>query len=118
MGNAEVKEVKLSIPTYGTGKPQKAPMFFEKRVYQGSSGKVYPNAVIEKIYDDKKMVAYDAVVIENDFIEVVVLPELGGRIYYAVDKTNCQLLSFSAGALKKEKSTVIMQSGTDATSWK
>lgn len=88
MGNAEVKEVKLSIPTYGTGKPQKAPMFFEKRVYQGSSGKVYPNAVIEKIYDDKKMVAYDAVVIENDFIEVVVLPELGGRIYYAVDKTN------------------------------
>lgn len=88
MRNARVFEKKIEIPTYGIGKPQKAPMFFEKRVYQGSSGRVYPNAVTEKIYDEKKNVVYDAVVLENDFVEVVVLPSLGGRIYYAVDKTN------------------------------
>lgn len=88
MKNATVTEKKITIPTYGVGKPQKAPMFFEKRVYQGSSGRVYPNAVTEKIYDEKKDVVYDAVVLENDFVEVVVLPSLGGRIYYAIDKTN------------------------------
>lgn len=88
MRNARVLEKKIEIPTYGVGKPQKAPMFFEKRVYQGSSGRVYPNPVTEKIYDEKKNVVYDAVVLENDFIQVVVLPSLGGRIYYALDKTN------------------------------
>lgn len=35
-------------------KKKKIPMFFEKRVYQGSSGRVYPNPVIEKIEDVKK----------------------------------------------------------------
>ena len=30
----------LAIPTYGLGQPEKNPVFFEKRVYQGSCGKV------------------------------------------------------------------------------
>lgn len=38
---------KITIPTYWIGKPEKNPMFLEKRVYQGSSGVVYPHAVIE-----------------------------------------------------------------------
>ena len=33
-------------------------MFLEKRVYQGSSGAVYPHPVIEKILDEKKDKAY------------------------------------------------------------
>jgi hypothetical protein len=31
-------EEQVSIPTYGVGPMDKNPMFFEKRVYQGSSG--------------------------------------------------------------------------------
>lgn len=54
MRNVRVFEKKIEIPTYGAGKPQKAPMFFEKRVYQGSSGRVYPNAVTEKIRGRRK----------------------------------------------------------------
>lgn len=88
MKAARVFEKKMTIPTYGVGKEEKNPMFFEKRVYQGSSGKVYPNPVIEKIEDEKKDREYNAVVLENDYIEVVVLPELGGRVYSARDKTN------------------------------
>lgn len=38
---------KITIPTYGTGKPEKNAIFLEKRVYQGSSGVVYPHAVME-----------------------------------------------------------------------
>lgn len=88
MINSKVYEKKMIIPTYGVGKKEKNPMFFEKRVYQGSSGKVYPYPVIEKIYDDKIDREYNAVILENEWLYVIVLPELGGRIYTAYDKTN------------------------------
>lgn len=51
--DVKVWKEKVKIPTYGVGKPDKNPMFLEKRVYQGSSGKVYPHPVIDKIYDTK-----------------------------------------------------------------
>lgn len=81
-------EEQVSIPTYGVGPMDKNPMFFEKRVYQGSSGKVYPLPVIDKIQDDKEDKSYKIIFLENDFIQVQVMPEIGGRIYRALDKTN------------------------------
>ena len=86
--NTKVWEELVTIPTYGVGKPDKNPMFLEKRVYQGSSGKVYPHPVIDKIEDEKISQAYKAVFLENDFIRVMLLPQLGGRIQRATDKTN------------------------------
>lgn len=77
---------KISLPTYGVGEEEKNPIFLEKRVYQGSSGAVYPYPVIEKIYDDKYDKEYTAVFIENEYIKVMLLPELGGRIQMAYDK--------------------------------
>ena len=41
------------IPTYEVGEPEKNPIFLEKRVYQGSSGVVYPYPVIESIANEK-----------------------------------------------------------------
>lgn len=82
----EVWEETIMIPTYGTSTPEKNPMFFEKRVYQGSSGVVYPNPVIEKIYDEKRDQAYQALFLENSFLKIMILPELGGRIQMAYDK--------------------------------
>jgi tetratricopeptide (TPR) repeat protein len=76
----------IIIPTYECGKPEKNPIFLEKRVYQGSSGKVYPYPVIESISDEKTDVTYHAVYLENEYIKVMILPELGGRIQMAYDK--------------------------------
>lgn len=84
---AKVYQEKVVIPTYGIGEPDKNPMFLEKRVYQGSSGKVYPYPVIDKIIDEKKNVEYDAVFLENEYIRIMILPSLGGRIQTAYDKT-------------------------------
>ncbi|WP_445340566.1 DUF5107 domain-containing protein [Bifidobacterium sp. ESL0820] len=84
----KISDTTLVIPTYGVGKPDKNPQFIEKRVYQGSSGKVYPYPVITSIKDTKEDKSYKAVIIENEYIKVTVLPELGGRIQYAQDKTN------------------------------
>jgi len=88
MMKARMWEEKVEIPTYPAGIPDKNPMFLEKRVYQGSSGKVYPLPVIDKIYDDRIMKKYHAVFLENEYIMVMILPELGGRIQRALDKTN------------------------------
>ena len=87
-GCAEVWQETVIIPTYGVGKADKNPMFFENRVYQGSSGKVYPLPVIDKILDTREDRPYTAVWLENDYLRVMVLPELGGRIQRALDKTN------------------------------
>jgi tetratricopeptide (TPR) repeat protein len=77
---------KVIIPTYDIGKAEKNPIFLEKRVYQGSSGVVYPNPVIEKIEDEKYDKEWNAIYIENKYIKIMVLPELGGRIQMAYDK--------------------------------
>ncbi len=74
------------IPTYEVGKPEKNPIFLEKRVYQGSSGVVYPYPVIESISNEKVDKTYHAVYIENEYIKVMILPELGGRVQMAYDK--------------------------------
>ncbi|MDH6364284.1 tetratricopeptide (TPR) repeat protein [Enterococcus sp. PF1-24] len=83
-----VKEERLIIPTYLTSAPDKNPLFFEKRVYQGSSGKVYPLPITEKILDEKTDVEYPALILENEYLQVTILPTLGGRIQRALDKTN------------------------------
>lgn len=79
-------EEDVLIPTYGIGQPDKNPMFLENRVYQGSSGVVYPYPVIEKIEDYCADKSYHAVFLENEYIKVMVLPELGGRVQMAYDK--------------------------------
>lgn len=76
------------IPTYKVYPPEKNPLFIEKRAYQGSTGKVYPLPVTEKISDTKEDVTYRAVFLENEYLKVMILPEIGGRIQRAYDKTN------------------------------
>ena len=76
----------VTIPTYEVGSPEKNPIFLEKRVYQGSSGVVYPYPVIESIADEPTPHEWKAVYLENEYIKVMVLPELGGRIQMAYDK--------------------------------
>ena len=78
----------IVIPTYRTAPPEKYPLFIEKRAYQGSTGKVYPLPVTEKIFDQKEDVSYTAVFLENEYLKVMILPQLGGRIQRAYDKTN------------------------------
>ena len=88
MKKASVYQQTIVIPTYRTGSLEKNPLFIEKRADQGSTGKVYPVPICEKICDTKEDVAYQAVILENDYLYVMILPELGGRIQRALDKTN------------------------------
>jgi len=86
--SVEVRIQAVKIPTYGVGQPQKNPLFLEKRVYQGSSGAVYPYPVIERIEETKTEKEYKAIFLENRYLLIMLLPELGGRVQMALDKTN------------------------------
>lgn len=76
------------IPTYKPGAAEALPMFFEKKPYQGASGHLYPIPFTSKISDEKTDVTYRAAVLENEYIRLEVLPEIGGKIQRALDKTN------------------------------
>ena len=88
MDKVIVRQEKVVIPTYEISEYDKNPMFLEKRVYQGSSGRVYPHPVCEGVSDVKTDKEYNAIFIENDYILVMILPEIGGKIQRLYDKTN------------------------------
>ena len=64
--SVSVREERVVIPTYKAGDPEKNPLFIENRAYQGSTGKVYPLPVTEKVADEKEDVEYRALILENE----------------------------------------------------
>ncbi|PXX21703.1 DUF5107 domain-containing protein [Arenibacter sp. ARW7G5Y1] len=86
MNKVQAWKDKVTIPTYEIGEAEKYPIFLEKRVYQGSSGSVYPNPVVEYIKDEKIDKEWEVVFIENNYIKIMIIPSLGGRIQMAYDK--------------------------------
>jgi len=78
----------ITLPTWLPAPPDKNPMFLEKRVYQGSSGRVYPLPFTDRIAEKPVRRKWRAVWIENEFLRALVLPEVGGRIHTIQDKTN------------------------------
>jgi len=81
-------EQHVVIPTYSVQQADPNPMFLEKRVYQGSTGKVYPNPFTDRVALEKVDESYRAITLENEFIQLMILPEIGGRIFTGLDKTN------------------------------
>lgn len=88
MNSVKCEVRKLVIPTYPEPKAEDLPMFAENRVHQRTSGNPYPNKVVLKVNRDEKIdKEYDVVVLENEYLKIEILPEIGGRIYSALDKT-------------------------------
>lgn len=83
-----MREEGMVIPTYRAGEPDKNPIFFNGRSYQGAKGPVYPYPILDKLTDIREDRTYRAVRLENAYVDYVILPELGGRIFTGLDKTN------------------------------
>lgn len=80
-GAVSVRRERVTLPTYAPCAADLHPQFIEKRVYQGSSGKVYPLPFIDRIEEQKQEREWDGVWLENEFVRLLVLPQLGGRIH-------------------------------------
>jgi tetratricopeptide (TPR) repeat protein len=82
---ARVWEAQLSIPTYELGPPDPNPAFANA---QGRSRRpVYPYPMLDNLTGRKVDKIYRAVYLENEYLRVTVLPELGGHLYAILDKT-------------------------------
>ena len=77
----------VDIDTYEPMPPNRYPMFLETRVYQGSSGNPYPLPFHDAVSREKHPRSWDAVHLENRWLRLMVLPELGGRIHVGFDKS-------------------------------
>jgi tetratricopeptide (TPR) repeat protein len=76
----------VEILTWLPDKPDLNPMFLERRVYQGSSGRVYPLPFIDRIAVHPEKKVWQAVHLENEYLRLMILPEIGGRIHIGYDK--------------------------------
>ena len=90
VASAAVKawEENIAIPTYLAGEPEPNPMFYFGRQSQGAEGRVYPYPLYDTLTNTKSNKTYRIVYLENEYVRIGVLPEIGGRLFEAVDKSN------------------------------
>jgi len=83
----EVRVEQVYIPTYPQVEPEAMPIFSETANHQGTTGNPYPirpssNVIIENPSEK----AWTVITLENEYIRLGIMPEIGGRISEAFDK--------------------------------
>ncbi len=84
----------ITIPTYGWAEDVN-PKFWalEDRIKLSTTVKgaiVYPYTMQDHLYRNKEDRTYRALFLENEYLKVTCLPELGGRLHSVLDKTTGQ----------------------------
>ncbi|MFW5985817.1 MAG: DUF5107 domain-containing protein [Halanaerobiales bacterium] len=79
METASCYQQKIKIPTYKLLKDNLNPIFDREKG-------AYPYTLQDYKSNQKEEVIYKAVILENEYIKLTVLPELGGRLFAAEDK--------------------------------
>ena len=75
------------MPSYASPPAEELPMFAENRVHQRSSGNPYPNKVVMRVdREHREERPFRVITLENEYLKIELMPELGGRIYSALDK--------------------------------
>ncbi len=84
----QIYEQDIEILTYLTGEPNPDPIFYTPVQYQCAQMHVYPYVFLDNLTDNKVDKIYKGLFLENEYIKICVLPEIGGRLYFAEDKSN------------------------------
>jgi len=87
-GTVRIWQEPLVLPTYKVHPPDVNPMFRRPLSYQGASKVIYPYPLLDNLSNIREDKTYNAAYLENEYIKLCVLPELGGKLFYATDKTN------------------------------
>lgn len=78
--SATIKEEIYSLDTYGFGKPNPVPIVSE-------NPKIAPYFKFEAYDHNSQKKDWKVVTLENDFIKVFILPEIGGKVWGAIEKS-------------------------------
>jgi tetratricopeptide (TPR) repeat protein len=82
-----LQEKSVVLPTYKVEPAERAPIFFTGGSFQGARRVVYPYAQNDVISNTKEDQAWKFLTLENEYIKLGITPEIGGKLYYATDKT-------------------------------
>ena len=85
-GEVSFRENSIVLPTYAPGGYDKTPLFYTGRVYQGAQGRVYPYPMQDVLHDEKFDETYKYLTLENDWLQMGLLPEHGGHLLNFTDK--------------------------------
>lgn len=83
-----LRENQVEMPTYPVAPAEKSPIFFRGEAYQGASRHYYPLKMNDQYTNERVEQSWKHLVLENEYIELAITPEIGGKLYYATDKTN------------------------------
>ncbi len=98
-GAVRAWEGTLDLPTDEEGPPDVNPpfdLFAEARFN-------YPYTLRDQITGRQSVRRYRALYLENDYLKVVVLPELGGHLYSCVDKATGAEMFYANHSIRKAK---------------
>ena len=87
-GEVRAWEEKVTIPTYQVGPSETNPIFYTHESYQGAQKRIYPYALIDRLTQNRFDQEYTLAYLENEYVQIAIMPELGGRLFSAIDKTN------------------------------
>jgi tetratricopeptide (TPR) repeat protein len=77
---ARISEEQKLLKTYPFHDPNPVPILI-------SNNKIYPYFTIEGFTGESKEMPWKVVTLENDYIQVFVLPEVGGKVWGAIEKS-------------------------------
>ncbi len=77
---ATLTEEIMAIETYGFGKPNPVPILAD-------NPKIFPYFKFEEYQQASKKRDWKVVTLENDYIQVSILPEIGGKVWGAIEKS-------------------------------
>lgn len=78
--NVSIREETISLETYDFSKPNPVPIL-------GENPKIYPYFKFEEYEHQSSKKDWKVVTLENDYIKVLVLPEIGGKVWGAIEKS-------------------------------
>ena len=93
--SVEARVETIEIPTYVWGPEDPNPPF-QRRAYWN----IYPYPLMDDLGEEARPIPYRAVVLENEYLRLIVLPEVGGRLYSALDKPTGKEIFYRNNVIK------------------
>ena len=78
---ATISEGEISFGTYDFTAPNPVPVLIDKP-------QLYPYHRFDGYTNSKVLKDWKVVTLENDYIKVMIMPQIGGKVWAAIDKSN------------------------------
>lgn len=94
-GQVHAWEGTITIPTYQLGPTDPNPPF-----PLVSRSPVYPYPMLDNLTDNRQPETYRAIYLENKYLKITILPQLGGHVYSVYDKKNQREVFYRDNVIK------------------